>query len=254
MTTQKVILFSMNKAIILAGGKGTRLLPYTIVVPKPMLPIGEIPIIEIISKQLFYYGFDQVTVSLGHLSGMIQLFLQSKKEKAGFPEFTFFQEDEPLGTSGPIKAINPKEDNFLVINGDILTTLDMRKMFEQHLKEKACLTVGVRLTDYTLPLGSISVDDNSNITSFIEKPKVTHLDNIGAYAYSSRVLEYINPGERIDVNILIDRLLKANEKVMAFRSDGPYYWIDIGTHADYEKANSNFSNIIKSMPFLESKG
>jgi NDP-sugar pyrophosphorylase family protein len=254
MKIQKAILFKMNKAIILAGGKGTRLLPYTIVVPKPMLPIGEIPIIEIISKQLSYFGFNEVTVSLGHLSGMIQLFLESKKKEKGFPSFKFFQEDEPLGTSGPIKAISPIEENFLVINGDILTTLDMRKMFDQHLKEKACLTVGVRLTDYTLPLGSISVDENSNITSFIEKPKVTHLDNIGAYAYSTKVLDYINPGERIDVNILIDRLLKANEKVMAFRSDGPYYWIDIGTHADYEKANNNFSNIIKSMPYIETKG
>ncbi len=243
----------MNLAIVLAGGKGTTLLPYTIGVPKPMLPIGEIPIIEIISKQLAYYGFDQVTVSLGHLSGMIKLFLESKKRQKGFPTFEFFQEDQPLGTSGPIKAIDPKEENFLVINGDILTTLDMRKMFDQHLAEKACLTVGVRLTDYTLPLGSISVDDNLNITSFIEKPTVTHLDNIGAYAYSSKVLQYINPGEKIDVNILIERLLKAKEKVMAFRSDGPYYWIDIGTHADYEKANSNFAALVKSMPFLESK-
>jgi NDP-sugar pyrophosphorylase family protein len=243
----------MNRAIILAGGKGTRLLPYTIVVPKPMLPIGEIPIIEIIARQLFYYGFSEVTISLGHLSGLIQTFLESKKNEKGFPSFHFVQENSPLGTSGPIKAINPTEDNFLVINGDILTTLNMRDMYDRHIKEKACLTVGVRLTEYQLPLGSITVDQNANITNFIEKPVVTHLDNIGAYVYSSRALEFVKPNEKIDVNILIERLIQSKEKVIAFRSDGPYYWIDIGTHADYEKANSNFSTIVKSMPFLDSK-
>ena len=245
---------NQSSAIILAGGRGTRLLPYTIVVPKPMLPIGEIPIIEIISLQLKYHGFDNVTVSLGHLSDMIRLFLESKKNIGGMPNFKFITETIPLGTSGPIKAVNPKEDNFLVLNGDILTTLNFREMFNQHLKVGAALTVGIRKTEYQLPLGSISIDENSFITDFIEKPISTHLDNIGAYVYSRQVLEYIDKDEKIDVNILIKRLIKAKEKVLAFRSDGPYYWIDIGTHADYEKANMNFSEIVKSMPFIQEKG
>jgi NDP-sugar pyrophosphorylase family protein len=240
----------MNRAVILAGGKGTRLLPYTIVVPKPMLPIGDIPIIEIISKQLKYYGFDMVTVSLGHLSGIIKLFLESKEGLEGFPNFDFIYENNPLGTSGPLKSINPEEKNFLVINGDILTTLDMRKMYEMHTEKEACLTVGVRQTDYQLPLGSITIDNLSNITEFIEKPISTHLDNIGAYVYSSKALEYIQKDEKLDVNILVKRLIEAKEKVIAFRSDGPYYWIDIGTHADYEKANLNFANLLSSMPYL----
>ena len=240
----------MKRAIILAGGKGTRLLPYTIVVPKPMLPIGEIPIIEIIARQLFYHGFTDVTISLGHLSSLIQTFLESKKSINGFPNFSYVHESAPLGTSGPIKVINPKESDFLVINGDILTTLNLSDMFDMHVKEKACLTVGVRFTEYQLPLGSITVDQNSIITSFIEKPIVAHLDNIGAYVYSSRVLDFIKPNEKIDVNILIERLIERKEKVLAFRSDGPYYWIDIGTHADYEKANLNFANLLSSMPYL----
>jgi len=246
-----VTMSDQNKAIILAGGRGTRLLPYTIVVPKPMLPIGEMPIIEIIALQLKYHGFENVTVSLGHLSDMIKLFLETKKDKVGMPNFEFITETIPLGTSGPIKAVNPKENNFLVLNGDILTTLNFREMFNQHLKERATLTVGVRKTEYQLPLGSISIDENSYITDFVEKPISTHLDNIGAYVYSSRVLDYIGKDEKIDVNILIERLLNAKEKVFAFRSDGPYYWIDIGTHADYEKANMNFSEIIQSMPFIK---
>jgi NDP-sugar pyrophosphorylase family protein len=243
----------MDQAIILAGGKGTRLLPYTIVIPKPMLPVGEIPIIEVIARQLNFYGFGEVTISLGYRSEIIQIFLESKKNQKDFPRFKFFKEDIALGTSGSVKAINPATENFLVINGDILTTLNMREMFNKHIAENACLTVGVRLTDYKLPLGSITVDDNSNIISFVEKPSVTHLDNIGAYVYSKKVLTYINENEKIDVNILVQRLINAGEKVIAFRSDGPYYWIDIGTHADYEKANTDFATIRKSMLFLESE-
>lgn len=244
---------SQCRAVILAGGKGTRLLPYTIVVPKPMLPIGEIPIIEIISRQLKYYGFEEITVSLGHLSGMIRLYLEGKSGDEGLPHFDFFQEEFPLGTSGPLKAIFPEEENFLAINGDILTTLNMREMYKKHISEMATLTIGVRQTNYTLPLGSIEIDENSHITAFKEKPTVTHLDNIGAYVYSKKALEYIDSGEKIDVNILVERLLLAGEKVLAYRSDGPYFWIDIGTHADYEKANKEFEEIRKLMPFLQTK-
>lgn len=241
----------MPRAIVLAGGKGTRLLPYTVVIPKPMLPIGEIPIIEIISRQLKHHGFDEVTVSLGHLSGVIEHYLETKVNVSGIPHFEYFLEQSPLGTSGPIKAISPSEDNFLVVNGDILTTLNMSEMWAEHIKENAALTVGIRKTEYKLPLGSITVDNNSLVTNFEEKPTVTYLDNIGAYVYSKRALQYMEEGERIDVNILIERLIEAKEKVLAFRSDGPYFWIDIGTHADYEKANLEFTELRKSMPFLE---
>jgi NDP-sugar pyrophosphorylase family protein len=244
-------MLKMPRAIVLAGGKGTRLLPYTVVIPKPMLPIGEIPIIEIISRQLKYHGFDEVTVSLGHLSGVIEHYLETKANLSGIPNFEYFQEQSPLGTSGPIKAISPKEENFLVVNGDILTTLNMHAMWEEHLKQDAVLTVGIRKTEYRLPLGSITVDKNSLVTNFEEKPTVTYLDNIGAYVYSKHALKYMEEGERIDVNILIERLIKAKEKVLAFRSDGPYFWIDIGTHADYEKANLEFTELRKSMPFLK---
>jgi NDP-sugar pyrophosphorylase family protein len=242
-----------RRAVILAGGKGTRLLPYTIVVPKPMLPIGEIPIIEIIARQLKYFGFDQVTISLGHLSGMIKLYLEGMSVSESLPHFDFFEEEMALGTSGPLKAISPTEENFLAINGDILTTLNMEEMYNKHIEEDAILTIGVRLTHYKLPLGSIEFDADSKVTAFVEKPTVTHFDNIGAYVYSKRALSYISKDEKLDVNILVEKLLKAGEKVMVFRSDGPYFWIDIGTHADYEKANKEFEEIRKLMPFLQEK-
>lgn len=241
---------NFTQAIILAGGKGTRLLPYTIVVPKPMLPIGGIPVIEIISRQLFFHGFNLVTVSLGHLSEMIEIFLKSKSSESALPQFNFFREDVELGTSGPIKAIQPNAESFFVVNGDILTSLNFRDMFNFHIENNAALTLGVRKTQYQIPLGSISVDNSNRVIDFVEKPISEHLDNIGAYVYSSKVLGYMKKNEKIDVNILIHRLLQAGEKVLAYRSDGPYYWVDIGTHADYEKANNEFSEILNQMPFL----
>lgn len=239
-----------RRALILAGGKGTRLLPYTVVIPKPMLPIGDFPIIEIISRQLKFHGFDYVTVSLGHLSGMIELFLETLPKDELLPKFDYFSERSPLGTSGPVKAISPGEKNFMVINGDILTTLNMDAMFNEHETSGAVMTVATRTTSYTLPLGSLILSDTLEVKDFQEKPTYTLFDNIGAYVYSSEVLKYIEKNERIDVNILIHRLIDAGEKVMAFRSDGPYFWIDIGTHADYEKANSQFAELLDQMPFL----
>ena len=241
----------MPSAIILAGGKGTRLLPYTIVVPKPMLPIGGIPVVEIIARQLKFFGFDQVTVSLGHLSGMVEHFLEGVPKSIDLPDFSYFRESNPLGTTGPLKAIALKEENFLVINGDILTTLDMREMFDSHVSSGAILTIGIRKTTHTLAVGSITVDDSGNVIKFDEKPVISHLDNIGAYVYSKKALEFIDDDEKIDVNVFTQRLLDAGEKVMGFRSDGPYYWVDIGTHADYEKANLEFEELRHNFPFLK---
>jgi NDP-mannose synthase len=244
-------LGNSRRAIVLAGGKGTRLLPYTIVIPKPMLPIGEIPIIEIISRQLKFYNFDHVTISLGYHGEMIRLFLIEKKADPGLPEFDFFIESSPLGTSGPVKSISPKSEDFLVINGDILSTIDLNQLFLSHCESKAALTIAVRKTSYQLPLGSIEVDNQNNVLNFKEKPTFEFLDNIGAYVYNSRVLNYMSPSEQIDVNVLTQRLIENKESVRVFRSDGPYFWIDIGTHADYERANKEFAEVSNSMPFLK---
>jgi NDP-sugar pyrophosphorylase family protein len=238
------------KAVILAGGKGTRLLPYTIVIPKPMLPIAGIPIIEIIARQLKYYGFDDVTISLGHLSGMIKIFLEGKLEDNSFPLFKYHEENEPRGTSGPIKELGIESDNFVVMNGDILTNINLKKLFDFHVQKKATLTIGVRKTSHKLPFGSVTIGTNDQVTNFEEKPNIEIVDNIGSYVYSQRALSYIDVGEKIDVNTLVLRLIEAGEIVCAFMNEGPYYWIDIGTHADYEKANEELHKILQDFPFL----
>lgn len=240
------------RAAILAGGKGTRLLPYTIVIPKPMLPVGNIPVIEIIARQLKHHGFEEVTISLGHMSELIENFLRSHSNDELLPKFSFFKESTPLGTSGAIPFIFQTGDrDLLVVNGDVITTLDMRTMFKRHQERNSILTLGIRRTSHTLPLGSVTVDKSGYINRFEEKPTLEFLDNIGVYVYSHRISEYIGENERIDINLLVDRLIEAKEKVDTYLSEGLYYWIDIGTHADYEKANKEIDSIIGKMPYMK---
>jgi len=239
------------KAVILAGGKGTRLLPYTIVIPKPMLPIAGIPIIEIISKQLNFYGFTDVTISLGHLSEMIKVFLSGKIGKVGFPTFSYHIETEPKGTAGPIKELGVSSENFVVMNGDILTNINLKNLYDFHIEKQATLTIAVRNTSHQLPFGAVTVNQNNEVINFEEKPKISLIDNIGAYVYSQRALAFIKENEKIDVNTLVLRLIEAGEKVCAYLNVGPYYWIDIGTHADYEKANEELEEFLSEFPFLK---
>jgi NDP-sugar pyrophosphorylase family protein len=239
------------KAVILAGGKGTRLLPYTIVIPKPMLPIAGIPIIEIISKQLNFYGFNDVTISLGHLSEMIKVFLTGKMGEPGFPTFSYHIEREAKGTAGPIKELEVTSEDFVVMNGDILTNINLKKLYDFHRENHATLTIAVRNTSHQLPFGAVTVNEKNEVINFEEKPKIDLMDNIGAYVYSQRALDFIKESEKIDVNTLVLRLIEAGERVCAYMNVGPYYWIDIGTHADYEKANEELEGLLSEFPFLK---
>lgn len=237
-------------AIVLAGGKGTRLRPYTVVFPKPLLPIGGIPILETILRQLLHFGFSRATLSLGYMAGVIRSYFEGGVE-APLPNLSYFTETIPLGTSGSIRAIAPADDNFLVMNGDVLSTLDLGRLYGYHVENGAALTLAVRKAEHRLPLGVIEIDGDNVVTGFREKPVVTHLDNLGIYVYSRRVLEFMREGERCDVNDLVLDLIQQGQKVMAFVSEEPYYWIDIGQHGDFEKANEEFDHLKKAFPFLE---
>lgn len=239
------------QAIILAGGKGTRLSPYTLVFPKPMLPVGGQPIIQTIVRQLAYFGFDDIVISLGYLGELVELYFKDKSNVPTGAQIRFVAEDKPLGTAGAISLVENPDEDFLVINGDILTTLDFGKMYSYHKSKNAALTVGVAVREMKINLGVLTIDENERISGFEEKPTYTFNDNMGIYIYNRQVLQYLEKNERIDLNILVEKLLENNEPVYGYRSDDDYYWIDVGQHADFERANQEFEKRKKSYLRME---
>ena len=238
------------QALILAGGRGTRLAPYTLVYPKPMLPVGGRPIIQTIVDQLSSYGYTDIIISLGYLGNYIRMYFSEDSNVPDGTTIRYVEEREPLGTAGPVAVVPDLQENFLVINGDILTTIDFGALMEFHREQAAQLSIVVGVKELQLKLGVVTLDDHHNITSFEEKPTRTFLDNMGIYIYRKSVAERIEQGARLDVNQLVVDMLSRGEKVCGFVSSEPYYWIDIGQHGDYEKANEVFAS--KRDQFLRS--
>jgi NDP-sugar pyrophosphorylase family protein len=228
------------QAIILAGGKGTRLKPYTLVFPKPMLPVGGIPIIDTLIRQLSYFGFTDITISLGYMGGYVKMYFEDDSNKPEGVTINYVNEDQPLGTSGPVALVDNLEEDFLVINGDILSTFDYRKFFDFHKERKADLTIAVGVKEIKMNLGVVEFENGYRIKDFREKPTYTFYDNMGIYIYNRDILNFIEKNKRLDVNDLVLELLDKNRNVCGYISEEPYYWIDVGEHADYEKANEEF--------------
>ncbi len=229
-----------RKAIILAGGKGTRLSPYTVVFPKPMLPVGNIPILEIIIRQLAYYGFKDIVVSVGYLSELIQAYFQNFGKLPSDIKLSFVKEKKPLGTAGPIGLIPDLRETFLVMNGDVLTTLDYSKLFAFHKEKKATLTIGIHRKDIKMELGIVELDDDQRVINYIEKPTYTYFDSMGIYVYEPRVLKYIEPNVYLDFPTLVLRLIENGERVYGYLHDKPHFWLDMGRFGDYQKASEEF--------------
>lgn len=229
------------QAVILAGGKGTRLSPYTLVFPKPMLPVGGHPIIETIIRQLAMHGFKDIIISLGYLGDLIQTYFKDKSKIPAGVNLKYVNEDKPLGTAGALSLINGLEEDFLVINGDVLTTLNFADIYRFHRKKKSSLTVAVGEKKIKISLGILSLDENSKIIGFNEKPTFTFKDNMGVYVYNKAVLSYLKKNTRLDLNILIEKMIARQDSVYGYISRESYYWIDIGQHADFEQANIEFA-------------
>ena len=229
------------KAVVLAGGKGTRLAPYTTVIPKPMLPVCDRPILEIIINQLAYYGFHDVTLSVGYLAGIIKAYFQSNGNLPPSINLTYVSEEEPLGTAAPVSLIPELGQTFLVMNGDVLTTLNYRDLICYHEQNEAILTIATFPKQVPMNLGIVESNENQQVTNYLEKPTFTYDDSMGIYVYDQRVLDYIDPGVYLDVPTLALRLIESGEKVMAYKSNAPCYWIDMGMHGDYERAIEVFA-------------
>ena len=230
------------QAVILAGGRGTRLAPYTVVFPKPMLPVGGQPIIQTIINQLAECGVEDIVISLGYLGDLIELYFRDRRNCPAGVAIRYVREEQPLGTSGALSLVEGLDEDFLVVNGDILTSLDYSEMVRFHRANDSILTVAVGIKKVSLSLGIISLDEDDRVVRIEEKPTYSFNDNMGIYVYSRSAIPYIPRNERTDVNFLIERLIADGRSVYGYRSDQPYYWIDIGQHAEYEKANAEFEH------------
>ena len=228
-----------KRAIILAGGKGTRLKPYTISLPKPLVPVGEMPIIEIIIRQLARNGFDHVTITINHMADIIKAFC-GNGDKWNL-KIDYSLEDKPLSTMGPLKLINDLPENFLVMNGDILTDLNYADFFDFHIKNNNNITVSSFVREQNIDYGVLEVDEKNNLIGFKEKPTIQCIVSMGVYMLNRHVLKYIPRNEAYGFDNLMIDLLKAKTPANIKLFNG--FWLDIGRPDDYEKANNELENL-----------
>jgi len=226
------------RAVILAGGKGTRLQPYTTVFPKPLMPVGDMPIVEIVLRQLKASGISRVTMAVGHLAHLLQAFF-ANGERLGL-DIDYSVEDEPLGTVGPLTNIKDLDDTFLVMNGDILTNLKFADLIHHHKKCGAVASIASYVRDVNIDFGVIEVNDDDTLRDYIEKPTFRYRVSMGIYVFQPTVLEHLPPNERFDFPDLVKLLLSKNQPVISYPFDG--YWLDIGRPDDYADATKEFES------------
>jgi NDP-mannose synthase len=228
------------RAIVLAGGKGTRLRPYTTLIPKPLVPLGgRYSILEIIILQLKRNGFTHVTLAVNHLSQLIMAYF-GDGSRMGITLDYSLEEDE-LSTIGPLTLIKDLPDDFLVMNGDVLCNLNFGEFLRTHLAARSSISVSSFRRQVQIDFGVLRKDERGHLTGFEEKPRIDYEVSMGVYALNRSVIESLPRGERYGFdNLMIDGL--ANGHRIDIRPfDG--YWLDIGRPEDYERANENFDEL-----------
>jgi NDP-mannose synthase len=228
-----------KKAIILAGGKGTRLKPYTTTIPKPLVPLGEKAILQVLIERLKNAGFKDLTLCVNHMADLIMAFLGDGK-KYGV-KVKYSSEEKPLNTVAPIKLIKDLPQNFLVMNGDLLTDLDFNKLYDNHLKSKALLTVATYKRKTKIDFGVIEVDNDNHAVGFREKPEYDFNVSMGVYVFNKNVLDYVPYNKPFGFDHLMLKLLDEKIPINLYPYDG--YWLDIGRPDDYEKANEDIQKM-----------
>jgi NDP-sugar pyrophosphorylase family protein len=227
------------KAVVLAGGKGTRLAPYTKILPKPLMPIGDMPILEILLRQIKTSGINEVILAVGHLAGLLRAFFRDGDHLGLRIRYSY--EEKPLGTAGPLSKIKGLDENFLVTNGDVLTTLDIRSMIEAHQRSGAAATIATHTRKVNVDLGVIQFNGKNEIVGYLEKPTYEYQVSMGIYVFEPRVLNYIPYDQYLDFPDLVLRLIGSGERVLGYPFDG--YWQDLGRPDDYEQAISEFETL-----------
>lgn len=240
-------------AVILAGGKGTRLRPFTMAIPKPLLPLGDVPIIEVVLQQLANAGVHRIVITLGH---MAHLFVASIGDGFRFGiNIEYCTENSPLGTAGSLRLISDPEEHMLVMNGDILTTLDYVKLLNHHIEVGASATIAVHRREAKIDYGVVETTPGGQLYRYVEKPVIPYVVSMGINIISQRALEFIPLQSRFDMPQLMQTLVNTGHTVECYESD--CYWQDIGRFDDYQQASADFSanpDRFLDHPYLTSRG
>ncbi len=227
------------RAVVLAGGEGTRLAPYTVTFPKPLVPVGDMPILEIVIRQLKAAGFDHVSMAVGHLSELIIAYFGDGSRWG--VKIDYSREDAPLGTVAPVKLIEDLPDRFLVMNGDVLTSLSYRALYDTHVTGGAELTIACHRLNVQIDDRLIEFEGLLEGTGYREKPAFPGDVSMGVYMFSKSALDLVPAGEYMDIPTLVTRLVEEKRKVRA--SLGDCRWLDIGRQDDYARAIATFDEL-----------
>jgi NDP-mannose synthase len=225
-----------RRAVILAGGRGTRLAPYTLVFPKPLMPLGETPILEVLLQQLVRDGFSHVTLAVGYLSELIQSYFGDGSRLGVSIDYS--KEEGPLGTAGPLRLVPGISEPFLAMNGDILSTLDYGRFLDDHISSGAAATISTYVRTHTIDFGVVETEGD-RLVGYREKPTSEFNVSMGVNAISPRSLELIPIDRPFDIPDLMRALVAAGEYVRVVPFEG--YWLDIGRHDDFATAQEEFA-------------
>jgi NDP-sugar pyrophosphorylase family protein len=233
------------EAVILAGGKGTRLKPYTTTLPKPLVPVGENPILSIVLTQLRAAGVHRVTLAVNHMAELIMSFFGSG-EKFNL-KIAYSIESMPLGTVGPLKLLEGLPENFIVMNGDILTDLNYVDLYRAHMRSGALLTIATYRREVPIDFGVLQIDSNTHqLSGFLEKPTYNFDVSMGVYVFNRAILDRVPPKVAYGLDQLVLDMLNSKDRINAYPFSG--YWLDLGRPDDFDQANRD----IDAVPALRS--
>jgi len=231
------------KAVILAGGQGKRLRPFTSVLPKPLIPIDDRPILDILLNQLANHGVTEVVIALNYLGSLIQSYLEAS-EVGKRLKIRYHWESQPLGTAGAIGTVEDIADApFLVMNGDLLTAVNFNKMIAYHRASESLATMCVRDYRVPIPFGVVELDGN-RVSAIVEKPVKTYFVNAGIYVLEPEILSRVPRGQYLDMTTLLDRIMAEGGSVSSFPIHE--YWLDIGRFDDLQQAQNEFDRVFGS--------
>ncbi|KAA3634512.1 MAG: nucleotidyltransferase family protein [Calditrichaeota bacterium] len=228
------------QAVILAGGKGSRLKEITKDIPKPLVPIGGKPVIAYLLQQMSKTGVTDVIMAVNHQAEQIEQELGDGSDYT--LKISYSQEEQELSTIAPLKLINNLTDTFIVANGDILTDLDFLKLFEYHRSHSSDVTVCVKKRIDKIDYGVLETNDSGTVQVFREKPDYSFLVSCGIYVFSKSVLDIVPDNELFGFDHLMYAMLKSNRSIQTYQFDG--FWLDIGRPEDYEHAQTEYKKIL----------